>query len=212
MAEKFFDSWFYWISQFSLFCWLKVWLRFRSKGSENVPSEGGCILAANHVSYLDPPVVGAGIHHRVVHFMARDTLFSSKLGRWFMTNAQCIPLDRTKGDVGALRKALSFLKEGKVLALFPEGTRSVDGEMQSAKGGIGFLIAKAGIPVVPAYISGTFRSFPRHARYVRPGRVEIVYGKPIKPEEFMSFGNDREAYEAIGKLVMRRIAELRSNP
>jgi 1-acyl-sn-glycerol-3-phosphate acyltransferase len=208
MADKCLKNWFYWTARFSLLCWMKIWLRFRSEGSMNVPSEGSCIIAANHVSYLDPPALGAGVSHRIVHFMARDTLYSTRVGNWFMRNSQCIPLDRTKGDVGALRKALAFLKEGKVLGLFPEGTRSLDGKMQPAKGGIGFLIAKAGVPVVPAFIYGTYKAFPRHSKWVKPGKMGIIYGKPIMPEEFAKLGNDRNSYDLIGQYVMKKIAEL----
>ena len=186
-----------------------LWNRFEAHGGENVPTTGGCIVASNHVSFLDPPALGCGVRNRVVRFMARDTLFQPP---WFgnvLHRVGVIPISREKGDVGALRKAIQCLKEGSCIGLFPEGTRSPDGTLQPAKGGIGFLIAKAGVPVVPAYIEGTYDAYPRSAKRIRPTKVRITYGKPIMPEEFAALGKDRDAYEKVGSLVMDRIREIR---
>lgn len=199
----------YWLARFSVWVWLKVYLRFRSHGSENVPATGGCLIACNHVSYIDPPVICSGISHRLIHFLARDTLFRTRIGGWFMRGVQCVPIDRTRGDVGALRKGISILKSGETLALFPEGTRSPDGELKPAKDGVGFLIAKAGMPVVPAYVDGSYKAFPKGAKWVRPGKVQVFYGPPIQPSEFAGLGQDRDAYERIGQIVMSRIAQLK---
>jgi 1-acyl-sn-glycerol-3-phosphate acyltransferase len=200
---------FYWLVCIVIRLLLRIWDRFEIHNPENVPAVGGCIIASNHVSYLDPPAVAVGIKHRVVHFMARDTLFSTPLARWLLTGVQVLPMDRTRGDVGALRKGINLLKSGKVLGLFPEGTRSPNGEMQSAKGGIGFLISKASVRVVPAYVDGSFQAFPKGAKRIKRGRVRVFYGKPIEPSEFAALGTDRDSYERIGELVMRRIAALK---
>lgn len=205
------DNWLYYVARFSMLVALRVLERFRAYGGENVPAEGGCIIAANHASYLDPPALAASINHRVIRFMARDTLFASRIGHWFFTGIQCVALDRTRGDVAALRKGIGILKEGRVLALFPEGTRSLDGRLQEAKGGIGFLISKAEVPVVPAYVEGTFDAFPKGAKKVKPGRVRVYYGAPIQPGEIAALGSGRESYEQIGKLVMSRIAALKDS-
>ena len=165
-------------------------------------------MAANHCSYLDPPAMSAAGHNRIVHFMARDTLFSNAVAKWFFTRTGVIALDRTRGDLGALKKAIATLKEGKVIGLFPEGTRSPDGGMHEAKGGIGFLIAKSDVPVVPLYISGTFGAFPKGAKKFGPGRVAARFGKAIMPEEFRAAMKDKGDYDAVGALVMRRIGEL----
>jgi 1-acyl-sn-glycerol-3-phosphate acyltransferase len=202
-------TFFYWFVCSAVRLMLRIWDRFEIHDPENVPSVGGCIIASNHVSYLDPPAVAVGIKHRVVHFMARDTLFSSPLARWFLTGVQVMPMDRTRGDVGALRKGIATLKSGKVLGLFPEGTRSPNGEMQGAKGGIGFLISKANVQVVPAYVDGSFQAFPKGAKRIKRGKVRVFYGKPIEPSEFAALGTDRDSYERIGELVMSRIAALK---
>lgn len=207
--RNFFKYWVYYGARFLLWLFMKAWEHFECFGAENVPDQGGCIIASNHVSFLDPPAVGLGVGNRLVHFLARDTLFKGRLRHWFFTSVHCVPIDRTKGDVGALRKALQVLKEGKLLALFPEGTRSPTGELQPAKGGIGFLISKAGVPVVPAYVDGTFEALPKGAKWVKRGHVRVFFGKPIQPHEIGALGTTRESYEEIGRLVMARIAELR---
>ena len=188
--------------------WLKLWLRLESQGSENVPSIGGCILASNHASYLDPAIVACGLKHRVVRFMARDTLFDGRIKGWFFRGIRAVPLDRTRGDVAALRKGIELLKAGEVLGLFPEGTRSHDGRLQEAKGGIGFMIAKAGVPIVPIYVQGTYVVFPRGAKRVKRGKVRVCYGKPISFDEIARMGQGKEVYRAVGELVMSRIAAL----
>ena len=119
-----------------------------------------------------------------------------------------MPLDRTRGDLGALKKAIATLKEGKVIGLFPEGTRSPDGQMREAKGGIGFLIAKGDVPVVPLHISGTFEAFPKGASQFRPSRIVARIGPPITPEEIRAAMPAKGDYAAVGALVMRRIREL----
>lgn len=120
-----------------------------------------------------------------------------------------IPIDRTKGDLAALRSALSGLKGGKVVALFPEGTRSLDGNLQEPKGGIGFLIAKARVPVVPVYVAGSYQALPKGRKWIKPKRVRVYFGEPIQPVEFVQ-GPGKPDYEAIVALVMSRIAELKT--
>ena len=188
-----------------------LWNRFSARGLEHIPANGGVIIAANHVSYLDPPAIGSAIPHRVVRFMARDTLFKPGFGTWLLNNLAVIPIMRGKGDLAALRTAIQVLKSGGCLGLFPEGTRSLDGNLQTAKGGIGFLIAKAGVPVVPTYIDGSFAAYPKGAGFIRPKRIRIVFGAPILPEEVAAIGTDRDCYDRIAALVMERIARLRDS-
>jgi 1-acyl-sn-glycerol-3-phosphate acyltransferase len=208
MREGLFHSPFYWLSHFGVWLFLKVKYRLKITGSEHIPRTGGAVLAANHCSYLDPPVLCAVSARRIVRFMARDTLFSSAFAKWYFTSVRVMPLDRTRGDLGALKKAIATLKEGQVIGLFPEGTRSPDGRMHDAKGGIGFLIAKADVPVVPLHISGTFAAFPKGASKFRPARITAHVGPPITPEEIRAAMPEKGDYAAVGALIMRRIRDL----
>ena len=193
---------------FKLF--LLLWHRLRIRGVENIPAEGGVLLASNHASFLDPPVVGAGYRGRPIHFMARDTLWNSKFGTWWMDKVGCIPVSRGTGDMRALKTTIKMLKDGKAVSMFPEGTRTEDGELQVAKGGIGFIIEKSGCVVVPAYIDGTYRAHPKGTKFVKPCKVTITYGKPITQEDFQALGSGRKAYDAHAALIMKRIADLKA--
>jgi 1-acyl-sn-glycerol-3-phosphate acyltransferase len=208
MREGLFHSPLYWLSHFGVWLFLKLKYRLKVAGRKNIPRTGGAVIAANHCSYLDPPVMCAVSSRRIVRFMARDTLFSSRFARWYFTNVRVMPLDRTRGDLGALRKAIATLKEGQVIGLFPEGTRSPDGQMREAKGGIGFLIAKGDVPVVPLYITGTFQAFPKGSSQFRPSRITARIGTPITPEEIRAAMPEKGDYEAVGALIMRRIRAL----
>lgn len=177
------------------------------RGLENVPREGGCILAANHSSLLDPPLLGCAIRWRVVHYLAKDALFRGLLG-WLLPRLGTVPLDRSRGDVAALRRAIGILQNGGALGLFPEGTRSSDGRLQPAKSGVGFLVARARVPVVPAWLRGTREALPKGARWPRFRPVAVEYGRPITPDEIAAEGAGREAYERIAALIMARIAAL----
>lgn len=195
-----------------LACWLFLtcWNRLAIRGVRNVPREGGCIIAANHASFLDPPVIGASlIGRRVARFMARDTLFKKGFPSWLLTNLATVAISRDKGDLAALKTSIRVLKEGGCLGVFPEGTRTHDGALQAAKGGIGFLIAKASVPVVPVYVDGTFAAYPRGAKGIRPAKVRIAFGAPVQPGEIAALGEGRDMYEKAAALVMARIAALR---
>jgi 1-acyl-sn-glycerol-3-phosphate acyltransferase len=198
----------YRICRFLLKVWMVLWCRFETRGEEQVPPEGGCILASNHASFLDPPLVGCNLSHRFIRFMGRDTLFRNPLFHWWGSQVGVVMLDRTKGDIGAMKAALGVLKAGGILCLFPEGTRTRDGRLQPAKGGIGFLIAKARVPVVPVYVQGSYQAYPRGARWVRPSKISVYYGAPMQPAEWADLAQSKEGYARIAGLVMDRITAL----
>lgn len=178
------------------------------RGSENVPREGACILASNHASFLDPPLVASGSPRSITRFLARNTLFDKVFLGSFLRAIQAIPVDRDRGDISAMRSVLRALKEDSAVALFPEGTRTYDGQLQEGKRGIGFLISKSRVPVIPAYIGGTHEALPRGAKRPRRHPVSITFGKPMAPEEFDLTPGD-EDYARITAMVMKRIAALR---
>ena len=208
-TESMADMRVYQISTLLFKLFLRLWNRLKVYGAKNVPQEGGVLIASNHASFLDPPAVGVGYRARPVHFMARDTLWNSKFGSWWMSKVGCIPVARGTGDLKALKLTIKALKEGKVVSMFPEGTRTEDGNLQKPLGGIGFIVEKSGCVVVPTYIDGSFEAYPKGAKRIKPSKVSISYGKPISQEEFKALGTGREAYEKYADLIMQRIAELR---
>lgn len=190
---------------------LHVFNQIRAYGVQNVPKSGGVIIASNHASYLDPPAVGACSRRmRMTHFMARDTLFRNPLMGSFLRHVGVIPLDRERGgDLKAMKTAIQLLKDGACVALFPEGTRSPDGNLQPAKPGVGFLVAKGEAPVVPVYVHGSYEAWSKHSDGFKRKPIHVIYGKLITQEEIQSLGKGKAAYPLIGELIMERIAELK---
>lgn len=180
------------------------------KGVDCIPARGAAIVVCNHVSFLDPPALGACGTKRLLQFMARDTLMPNAFMRWVFRRLCIVPLARHRGDVGALRQALRILREGGVLVLFPEGTRSLDGELQDAKAGVGFLVANARCPVVPACIEGSFQAWPKGSKWPRMSPITLAFDTPISAEQIASMATGREAYQAIAEFVMARIATLQA--
>jgi cytidylate kinase len=196
------------------FFWVCLRLRNRIKfyGLRNVPKTGGVIVASNHASYIDPPAVGACTYRtRMTHFMARDTLFKKGFMNWFLHKVGVIPLDRDRGDIKAMKTAIALLKDGASVALFPEGTRSPDGELQPPKPGIGFLVAKGNAPVVPVYVHGSYAAWSKNSDGWKPRPISVIFGQLITQEQIRGLGEGREAYGLIGELIMKRIAELKEN-
>lgn len=179
---------------------LKVFFRMKVYGQENIPKKGGFILASNHVSYIDPPAVGAAANRRV-KFMAREDLFSHPLLGWWLRNVEVIPVKRDSADLSALKAAMKILKQGRGLALFPEGRRSTDGKIGEPEPGIGFLAAKTGVPVIPTFVSGTEKALPKGAKKIKPHQVSVCFGKQILIER-------RMPYQDIANNIMQEIRHL----
>jgi 1-acyl-sn-glycerol-3-phosphate acyltransferase len=164
------------------------WIFFRTLGClgfrcryltpEHVPVSGPVILASNHCSYLDPPLVGAGLG-RDLHYLARESLFDLPVLGTLLRRVNVVPVDRDGGGAAGLRAILNRLLAGQAILLFPEGTRSPDGELQIARSGIGLIIVRSSAPVVPVRIFGSFAAWGRSRRFPRPTRIEIKYGQPL---------------------------------
>ncbi len=178
-------------------------------GVENLPKSGPFLIAANHASHLDPPMIGSHVPRQMC-FFARKTLWSGRLASWWLDGVGTIPVDRDGGqDVGALKRVLRALADGKVMILFPEGTRSPDGLLQSPKPGVGFIVCKTQVPVVPARIFGSFEAFGKGAKFPRFGTpLDVVFGPPVMPAVYDDPSAGKERYQIASQRIMTEIAKL----
>jgi 1-acyl-sn-glycerol-3-phosphate acyltransferase len=175
-------------------------------GYENIPKTGAVILAPNHVSLLDPPLVGVTCG-RKPFIMAKEELFSGIQG-WAIQRMGSFPVKRGGADRVALRRAKEILGQGKLLLIFPEGTRSRTGELGTPEAGVAMLAHMNKAPVVPVYISGTEKAFSPRGKGFRFVRARIEYGKPLLFEEEYAQKANRENLEKIGTRIMDEIGTL----
>ncbi len=145
---------------------------------ENVPKTGGVLLVANHQSYLDPVLVAVQLK-RPVSYMARSELFEHPLLGAVIRKLHAFPVRRGEGDIGAMKETLRRLEEGHLINIYPEGTRSMNGEMKSLEKGVALLIRKAKATVVPVAIDGSFGAWPKGRRLFRAHPIRVMYGKPL---------------------------------
>jgi len=176
-------------------------------GRENIPESGPVILAANHASFMDPPLVGI-CARRDVCFLARKTLLDLPVLGKLLPQLNVIPVDRDGNDMSALKTVIRLIRSGNGVVVFPEGTRTRDGHLQKARPGLGLLVAKTLAPVVPVRIFGSFEAFPRSGGRIRLERITLVVGQPIFFEKSDIGPGGRETYQIISERVMEAIARL----
>jgi len=176
-------------------------------GRENVPEKGAVMLVGNHQSYLDPVFCGIYLK-RPLYFLARDSLWKSRIFGRMISSVNTIPVKQEKGDLSAMRKVISKLKEGWGVCLFPEGTRTSDGKITPFKPGFGLLCRRGGAAVVPVVIDGAFECWPRHKKIFSPGSIEVCYGKAIPAEQVANM-SDRELAELMTVTLRRMQTEIR---
>ena len=152
-------------------------------GAENVPKSGAVILASNHLSNWDPPLVGTFIPRHLA-YMAKEELFHVPILKNILVNVHTFPVRRGASDRAAIKTALTMLKAGECICMFPEGTRSRDGHIGEFKGGSLKMAQKAGAPIVPVAISGTSSIFEKNGGFrITPGNVRVAFGTPFKFSE-----------------------------
>jgi 1-acyl-sn-glycerol-3-phosphate acyltransferase len=186
---------------------LRLLFRHRAIGAEHVPLTGGALLASNHMSHLDPPVVGVGAP-RPLHFMAKAELFRIPLFGGLIRRLNARPIRREGSDPGALRAAMRVLEEGRALLIFPEGTRGDEGVIRPAKTGAGMLAVLSGAAVVPVFVRGSGRAWPRGRRLPRPAKVTVTFGQTLRFEAERGADRKRQ-YEIASREMMEAIARLR---
>jgi 1-acyl-sn-glycerol-3-phosphate acyltransferase len=179
-------------------------------GLHHLPAGGPFMVAANHASFLDPPFIGCQVPRQIAYF-ARKTLWKGGLASWWLDTVGTIPVDRDGGqDVSAIKRVLKSLKDGKGLILFPEGTRSADGELHTPKSGVGLIACRAQVPVVPARIFGSFAAYGKN-RPLRLGTpVSIVFGAPLYPGDYDDPTAGKARYQVASSRIFERITALRA--
>ena len=168
--------------QFVLQLVLVVCLRYRARGQGNLPRNGGGLLLVNHQSFLDPLLVGLPLH-RQVSYLARDSLFRVPIIGWILRQSYVIPINRESASSGSIKKAVQRMKAGFLIGIFPEGTRTRDGEMVQFKPGFIALVRRSGLPVYPVGIAGADQAMPRHLPSMKLAQVRVVFGEPFAEEE-----------------------------
>lgn len=181
---------------------------FRIVNKAGLHFDGPALICSNHVSFLDPPFIGQAFEE-AIHFFARKSLFANPIIGAILRSWQSIPIDRDKPDPSSLKTTIRLLKNGGRVLMFPEGTRSYDGNLLPAEPGVGLFIAKAAAPVLPVRIHGTYEALSRTARFPHPATITLVVGDLWKPDlASLSHLAPKDLYKNLADDVMTRIAEL----
>ena len=169
--------------------------RFDVHGTEDFPKEGGVLVCSNHIHAMDPPVVGI-LAPRPVHFMAKEELFNAPILKTLIPKLNAFPVKRGMSDREAMRKAIQLLKDGNVVGLFPEGTRSKDGVLKEGLAGAGFFALRGDAVVIPTAIVGPYKPFKR---------LKVIYGKPM---DMTPFREQRASADVVTAAIMAEIQKL----
>ncbi len=207
MNPSYWAGWsFFRISYAIVFGW-------RAYNRERVPCEGPVILAANHASFVDPPLVGIPLK-RPLNYLARDTLFRFPGVGATLRSWQAVPVDREGGGGAGLKAILDRLLAGGAILLFPEGTRTRDGTLQRGRSGIGLAVIKSKAPVVPVRVFGTFEAYGRHRGFPRRHPIAVKYGHPMIFAELRAEAKTcskprlKQIYQQVADEIMAAIAKL----
>jgi 1-acyl-sn-glycerol-3-phosphate acyltransferase len=188
--------------------------RVRIEGAvDQIPRSGPVIVAANHSSNLDVPVLGSSLMPRLgrrLQWLGKKELFDWPIVGWVARNGGVHAIDRSTADLDAFRLAARILEEGHALFVFPEGTRSHDGALGEGRDGVAVLALRTGAPIVPVGVTGAYERWPRGQKLPHPGgRVTARVGSPFRVQDLIAPGTDRRAAKAQAtEIIMRRIAEL----
>jgi 1-acyl-sn-glycerol-3-phosphate acyltransferase len=197
----------YWFARGAVRVFARLYFRMEIHGSENVPMTGPLIIAPNHSSFIDPPLVGCACP-RALRFMAKAELFRNPLIGSFLRKLQAFPVHRGTADIAAVRISLERLKEGDAMILFIEGTRNPGDYLLPPTPGVALLARQSGAPVVPVGITNTHRAMSKKAWFPKPVKVKVAFGKPFTFQEVCPDVNDRHARDAFSHYVMQQIQSL----
>ena len=168
---------------------VRLMYRVHVYGRENIPRDGGVLVLSNHQSFFDP-MLCQGWYGRPFYFVPRDTLFTGFWG-WAIDSFYTIPINQDQPGLGSMKAMIDLLKRGRIVCLYPEGSRTFDGKIDDIKPGFSLLVRRSGAVIVPMVIDGIFERWPRTQTYPKPGgRVGVIYGKPMAPERIKELGEE----------------------
>jgi 1-acyl-sn-glycerol-3-phosphate acyltransferase len=200
----------YWALWVAVRLLARALFRLQVSGAHHVPKKGGVVIASNHASYLDIPILGCGMRRRT-SFMGRQDLFTGPTA-WLMRYLGWIPIRRERVDRKGFDEAIRRVQAGQAVVIYPEGSRTEDGRLQPGKPGVGMIVAATGCPVVPAFLEGTYDVLPPGAKRIRLGPVRVTYGAPMDFSALLQDAGGEEKkkalYQRISQEVMDRISEL----
>ena len=211
MSETTFPRWL-WYEFLRLMVRLASIFLFQARytGQRNIPKTGGVLVVSTHQSHLDPPLVGSGCL-RHMRFLARDSLFRFKPFGLFIGSLNAIPIDREGIGLAGVKETLRQLKQGRMVLVFPEATRSPDGEIGRLKPGFGSMALRGKASILPVVIEGAYDVWPRHKRFPGTGVIHVHYGPPIPPEQIAELG-ERKLVEEVRRRLCECQAMVRQRP
>lgn len=200
-------NWIYWLGWMSFGAAFRGLFGMRIIGRENLITEGPVLVASNHESFLDPPLIG-NLYHTEMIYLARKTLFTP-VTRWVYTRWGAIPIDQDRPDMGSLKTIIRKLREGHRVLVFPEGKRTADGHLGEAAPGIGLIAVKSGAVIQPVRIRGAREALPRGSGRIRLARISVSVGPPIRltPDEIAAT-KGKDGYNRVAKRIMAAIEAL----
>lgn len=184
---------------------LRIFYHVRAENREQIPLLGPLIVAANHFSYMDPIVLQAMFPRRI-SFMMTELYYEGRW-KWFFKILHCICVKEKGSNIAALKEGIEVLKKNDVLGIFPEGGVSREGRLQEGNPGIGFLVVKSGVPVIPAFISGTYEALPKGAKIPKISRIKVTFGRPMIFDNIKNRKNKTGIVE-ITNSIMEQIEKL----
>lgn len=196
---------FYHVIFWFLRIFFRIYFLYRIEGVENIPTEGGAVIAANHASYLDPPAVGLAMP-RKLNFMAKEDLFRIPILGYMIRALGAFPVRPASGDKAALDHGLKLLASGQLMGIFPQGRRASNQKL-ALRGGAVFLASKAQVPLIPVAVVGSDQVWGKGRRFPRPGKVKVIIGEPIKVPPFEP-GKRKEQSQEIILQLQEAIASL----
>jgi len=184
---------------------LKVFFSVDVKGRNNIPRKGGLLVISNHCSQMDPVIVGA-VFPRKLYYMGKEELFKIPFLRSLIMALGAFPVKRGEGDVRALSKVIELVKKGEAVLVFPEGSRSEDGEVKDFMHGASYVSLKASVPVLPVAIKGSFEAMPKGKCFPKPTKIKVSFGKTL---EFKVNGKKaKEEIKNFTSTLRERVIEL----